>query len=331
YFFLIGGDSTALIAKKIFDAAIQLNYELSVFLILKTIDNDVSGTDHTCGYGSAARLIAKASYGIDQENRSSGGIYGMVVMGRDAGFLACASTLLRDSFSGPDLVYIPEINFNLDYFINDIRDVYSRKKRAFFVISEGIRTNIYENGKLVYDEFGKPKNELILDIACKKLHKEVEKEEILGTSSLSAGTDILISFLHSILTKEFKGIRLRFINLGYLARSFPEISLIDAIEAEAVGKAAVDYAFKNGPISGAVGIERIGQGQTYTIKLNFIELEKISSKTKQVPAEWIGYYGKDISSEFLNYAGPLVGFIDGFEHLDHLLPSSFDFNEIIKK
>ena len=328
YFFMIGGDSTASIAKKILDAAQKINFEIIVFHIPKTIDNDLVENDHTPGFGSAARLIAKAAYGIDQENRSSGGIYGMVVMGRDSGFLAYSSALLRTSDGGPDLIYGPEISFSIDYFLNDLKDVYSRKNRVFFVLSEGIRTYFFENNQLVYEN-NKPKEELIVEKAARELKKEIEVEEILGITSLSASTDVLISYINQILTKEFKNIRIRMNNLGYLARSFPEISEIDAIEAKEIGRKAVEYAFKFG--SGTVLIKRIGQTHNYSVKFEYSELEKIVNATKQVPREWIGHYGKDIGLEFLTYAGPLIGYIPGFEYLDHLLPANFDYKKIIKK
>jgi 6-phosphofructokinase 1 len=328
YFFMIGGDSTALIAKKILDAAQGFNYDLTIFHIPKTIDNDLVENDHTPGFGSAARLIAKASYGIDQENRSSGGIYGMLVMGRNSGFLAYSSSLLRESGTGPDLIYGPEVDFNINYFLDDIKDVYSRKNRVFFVISEGIRKYNYENGTLIYDDNNKPSYTLWVDIAAKELKKEVEFEELVGYTSLSASSDVLLSYLHSILLKEFKGLRIRFNNLGYLARSFPEVSEIDAIEAEAIGRKAVHYCFKLQQ-SGSAAIERVGQSHHYQIKIKYIELDKIVNKIKQVPREWIGSYGKDISTVFLDYAGPLIGPIPGFENLDHLLPKNFDFSNII--
>ncbi|MEM4361199.1 MAG: diphosphate--fructose-6-phosphate 1-phosphotransferase [Candidatus Anstonellaceae archaeon] len=329
YFFMIGGDSTASIAKKIRLAAKQINYDLVVFHIPKTIDNDVIITDHTPGFGSAARLVAKASYGIDQENRSSGGIYGMVVMGRDSGFLAYSSTLLRESSSGPDLVYGPEINFNLDFFLKDIEDVYSRKGRAFFVLSEGIRYYHYENGKLVYEN-NKIKTTLVVDVASAALKREVEMEENFGSPSLSAGSDVLVSYITQVIKEKFGKIRVRINNLGYLARSFPEVSEIDAVEAEAVGKKAVRLAL-SGYEEGSVAIIRVGHSHNYSVKLEYVPLDDIIGNIKQVPRDWIGSYGKDIGSEFLNYAGPLVGPIDGFENLDHLLPKNFEFDKFIRE
>ncbi|MCX8163674.1 MAG: diphosphate--fructose-6-phosphate 1-phosphotransferase [Candidatus Micrarchaeota archaeon] len=329
YFFVIGGDSTGIIGKQIKLAAKQINYELVVFHIPKTIDNDVLVTDHTPGFGSAARLIAKASYGIDQENRSSGGIYGMVIMGRDSGFLAYSSTLLRDSASGPDLIYGPEINFNLEYFLKDIEDVYSRKGRAFFVVSEGIRSYLYENNKPVYEN-NKPKVELIVDKAAAALKREIEIDENLGQSSLSAGSDVLVYYLNQILKENFGKVRIRINNLGYLARSFPEVSEIDAREAEAVGKKAVQLAL-SGYEEGSVAIIREGQSHSYAVRLEYVSLDEIIKGIKQVPRDWIGYYGKDIGSQFLIYAGPLVGSIEGFENLDHLLPKNFNFDNFIKE
>lgn len=312
YFFMIGGDSTATIANQILKASGDINHEIIVIHIPKTIDNDLVETDHCPGYGSSALTVAKVAFGLDQENRSQGGIHLQIIMGRDSGFLAAASTLLRGD-GGPHLVYLPERSFNFDLFLRDVEDVISRTSnpsRAFIVVSEGIR--------LFHDENGEQKSTLIADIAAAEMKEVVESEENLGGISLSVGSSVMARYLSNKLQKAFPTQRVRADVLGYVARSYPDVSYVDAVEAEYVGKEAVRYSQMDKG-SGSVIIIRTGHLHTYSIKTDFIDLERVAGKTKSMPRNFIGTYAKDISEDFLDYAGPLIGHVHGFDY-DHLLP-----------
>jgi 6-phosphofructokinase 1 len=312
YFFMIGGDSTATIANQILKASGDINHEIIVIHIPKTIDNDLVETDHCPGYGSSALTVAKVAFGLDQENRSQGGIHLQIIMGRDSGFLAAASTLLRGD-GGPHLVYLPERSFNFDLFLRDVEDVISRTSnpsRAFIVVSEGIR--------LFHDENGEQKSTLIADIAAAEMKEVVESEENLGGISLSVGSSVMARYLSNKLQKAFPTQRVRADVLGYVARSYPDVSYVDAVEAEYVGKEAVRYSQMDKG-SGSVIIIRTGHLHTYSIKTDFIDLERVAGKTKSMPKNFIGTYAKDISEDFLDYAGPLIGHVHGFDY-DHLLP-----------
>lgn len=312
YFFMIGGDSTATIANQILKASGVINHEIIVIHIPKTIDNDLVETDHCPGYGSSALTVAKVAFGLDQENRSQGGIHLQIIMGRDSGFLAAASTLLRGD-GGPHLVYLPERSFNFDLFLRDVEDVISRTSnpsRAFIVVSEGIRLFNGENGD--------QKPTLIADIAAEEMKENVESEENLGGISLSVGSSVMARYLSIKLQKAFPTQRVRADVLGYVARSYPDVSYVDAVEAEYVGKEAVRYSQMDKG-SGSVIIIRTGHLHTYSIKTDFIDLERVAGKTKSMPKNFIGTYAKDISEDFLDYAGPLIGHVHGFDY-DHLLP-----------
>ncbi|MBX3044059.1 MAG: diphosphate--fructose-6-phosphate 1-phosphotransferase [Candidatus Kapabacteria bacterium] len=315
FFFMIGGDSTATIANKILRASSDINHQIDVVHIPKTIDNDLVETDHCPGYGSSALTVAKVAFGLDQENRSQGGIHLQIIMGRDAGFLAAASTLLRGD-GGPHLVYLPERSFNLGFFIRDVEDVLSRTSnpsRAFIVASEGIRQ--------YYDDNGERKSRLIADIAADEMKEAVENEENLGGISLSVGSSVMARYLSNKLQSAFPSERVRADVLGYVARSYPDVSNVDAVEAEFVGKEAVRYALE-GRGSGSVIIKRTGHLHTYSIETEFIDLERVAGKTRNMPKNFIGTYAKDVSEDFLNYAGPLIGHVPGFDY-DHLLPQSW--------
>jgi 6-phosphofructokinase 1 len=315
YFFMIGGDSTATIANSILTASENLNHELIVVHIPKTIDNDLVETDHCPGYGSAALTVAKIAFGLDQENRSQGGVHLQIIMGRDSGFLAAASTLLRGD-GGPHLVYLPERSFKMEYFIRDVEDVLSRTSnpsRAYIVVSEGIRHYLPPGSDQKY--------RLIADVAADELKEKVESEQNLGGISLSVGSAIMARFLAMQLQNAFPNERVRADVLGYVARSYPDVSNVDAIEAEYVGKEAVRYSDMNLG-SGSVIIKRTGHLHTYSIRTEFVSLDRVAGLTKVMPENFIGSYGKDISEDFLDYAGPLVGHVPGFDY-DHLLPSTW--------
>lgn len=312
FFFMIGGDSTATIANQILQASEDLNHELKVVHIPKTIDNDLVETDHCPGYGSSALTVAKVAFGLDQENRSQGGIHLQIIMGRDAGFLAASSTLLRGD-GGPHLVYLPERSFNIGFFLRDVEDVLSRTSnpsRVFIVVSEGIRQ--------YYDDKGERKSKLIADIAADEMKEEVENEQNLGGISLSVGSAVMARYLSSKLQNAFPSERVRSDVLGYVARSYPDVSYVDAVEAEFVAREAVRYSLKDNG-SGSVIIVRTGHLHTYSIKTDFVDLERVAGKTRSMPENFIGSYAKDVSEDFLNYAGPLIGHVHGFDY-DHLLP-----------
>ena len=313
-FFMIGGDSTATIANKIKSATSKINHDIDIIHLPKTIDNDLVVTDHCPGYGSAALTVGKIAFGLDQENRSQGGIHIQVVMGRDSGFLAATSALLRTD-GGPHLIYLPERSFEIDFFIRDVEDVLSRTSnpsRAYIVVSEGIRKYYEDNGELKY--------KLIADIAAEELHENVESEENLGGISLSVGSSVMARYLSNKLQKAFPNERVRADVLGYVARSFPDVSVVDAYEAELVGRDGVKYSEMG---SGSVIINRTGHLHTYSVNTEFVPLERVAGLTRTMPINFIGSYGKDISEDFLDYAGPLIGPVPGFD-TDHLLPLGWE-------
>src|SRR5687767_13455616 len=128
YFFYIGGNDSADTARIVSDLAKQAKYDLQVFHIPKTIDNDLRVHDHTPGYGSAARFVAMAMLGDNFDNRSLPGIKVDVIMGRNAGFLTAAAVLARQfDDDGPHLIYVPEAPVTEDQFVADVDRVYSKR------------------------------------------------------------------------------------------------------------------------------------------------------------------------------------------------------------
>src|SRR5271167_4013248 len=139
YFFYIGGNDSADTARIVSELAAQEKYELRVFHIPKTIDNDLRVHDHTPGYGSAAKFVAAAMLGDDFDNRSLPGIKIDVIMGRHAGFLTAAAALARQKpGDGPHLIYVPESPLSEDKFLADVDACYKKNGRCLIAVSEGV-------------------------------------------------------------------------------------------------------------------------------------------------------------------------------------------------
>ncbi|MCB5251459.1 MAG: diphosphate--fructose-6-phosphate 1-phosphotransferase, partial [Candidatus Cloacimonetes bacterium] len=139
YFFYIGGNDSSDTVRIVNEEAEKAEYEFRAIHIPKTIDNDLVLSDHTPGYGSAARFVASAFAGVNLDNRALPGVYIGVVMGRHAGFLAAASALgQKYPDDGPHLIYVPERSFSKDKFVKDVQKVYDLYGRCVVAVSEGI-------------------------------------------------------------------------------------------------------------------------------------------------------------------------------------------------
>ena len=229
YFFYIGGNDSADTARIVRDLARQAGYPLRVFHIPKTIDNDLRVTDHCPGYGSAARFVALAMMGEDRDNASLLGIKISVIMGRNAGWLTAASMLARRyPGDGPHLIYVPEVPFSLGRFVRDVRGVYRRIGRCLVAVSEGIA-----------DRSGTPiAVKLALQLGKKVEYDKHGNVQLSGTGVLG---DFLAEYIKAKLTpKGGPAPRVRADTYGYLQRSFPSWSEVDAWEARLCGQMAAD-------------------------------------------------------------------------------------------
>ena len=293
YFFYIGGNDsadTARIVNEISDAA---GYDLCVFHIPKTVDNDLRVTDHCPGYGSAARFVAAAFMGDDRDSASLPGIKINVVMGRHAGWLTAASALGRlDDTCGPHLIYVPEIPFSLEQFIRDVGEVHARLGRCQIAVSEGVA-----------DATGTP----VAAALAEKLGRKLERDSH-GNVQLS-GTGTLGDFLADYVNMEFGGakkLRIRADTFGYLQRCFPGFaSPVDQAEARECGRKAVEYVMA-GACNGSVAIKRL-KGKGYRVSYFKAELEDVARETKDMPRSFINKAGNGVTKAFIDYAMPLVG------------------------
>lgn len=276
YWFYIGGNDTAETCHIVNEIARKNNYELRVFHIPKTIDNDLEVTDHCPGYPSAAKYVAQCFMGNDLDNKALPGVKIDVVMGRHAGWLTGAAVL-----GGAHLIYLPEHPITLKQIASDIDRCVDEHGRCLVAVSEGIVN---------------PDGELIAKTKEKDSHGNVQ---LSGTGALG---DQLTSFVKN--NSKHEDLRVRSDTLGYAQRSYPDVySKIDREEARMVGEEAVKYAMK-GDIDGSVAIKRIGE---YAVEPDLVKLKEVAQKTKLIPKEYINKQGNGVTDKFLEYLTPLVG------------------------
>ena len=273
------------------EEANKVGYELRVIHVPKTIDNDLAGTDHCPGFGSAGKFVAQAFAGANLDNRALPGVYIAVVMGRHAGFLT-ASSILAKKFpdDGPHLIYLPERVFDPDKFVQDVQTVYDKYGRCIVAASEGIHA--------------KDDTPIALTLA-----KEVERDQH-GNVQLS-GSGALGDLLADLVKSKTKIKRVRADTLGYLQRSFLGcVSAIDKNEAREVGEKAVQYSVWHN-VDGSVAINRVGD---YAVEYKLIPLQEVAGKTKHMPDEFIEG-DNSVTQAFKNYARPLVGEVGVIDRL----------------
>ncbi|MCB5265459.1 MAG: 6-phosphofructokinase [Candidatus Cloacimonetes bacterium] len=284
YFFYIGGNDSSDTVRIVNEQAQLAEYEFRAIHIPKTIDNDLVLSDHTPGYGSAARFVASAFAGVNLDNRALPGVYIGVVMGRHAGFLAAASALgQKYSDDGPHLIYLPERSFSKDKFIKDVQKVYDQYGRCIVAVSEGIM-----------DEDGTP--------VIAKLTKNVE-HDAHGNVQLS-GTGMLGDKLCDLIRERTKIKRVRSDTFGYLQRSFLGcVSDVDQREAREVGERAAHYAIWYN-LDGSISIQRTGY---YSVNYRLEKLEDVARKTRLMPDNFINAAGNGVTDDFRYYLRPLLG------------------------
>jgi 6-phosphofructokinase 1 len=283
-FLYVGGNDSSDTVRIVSEEAKRENYPLRCMHVPKTIDNDLMENDHTPGFPSAARFVAQAFMGADEDNRALPGVYVAVVMGRHAGFLTAASALARNHANdGPHLIYLPEREFVVDQFLAAVKEVHGRLGRCVIAVSEGI-----------HDASGQP--------VITQLAKTVEKDAH-GNVQLS-GTGALADLLADTIKDKLGIKRVRADTFGYLQRSFAGIvSDVDAREAREAGRRALIHAVE-GKDDGSVAIKRVGD---YKADFAVVPLTAVAAKTKVMADNFIAPSGTDITPAFVSYLTPLLG------------------------
>lgn len=283
HFFYIGGNDSMDTIKKLSAYAKIKNSDITFMGIPKTIDNDLPITDHTPGYGSAAKYIAASMKEIilDTDTYTTDSITIVEIMGRNAGWLTAASALSKTAdCNGPDLIYLPETTFSYDKFVNDILEVKKRKSSAIVAVSEGIKD---KNGTYICE-----------------LQKADMKEDVFGHKML--GETAL--FLSDMIGRD-TGMKSRGIVFSTLQRCASHIvSRCDIEEAVSAGEKAVEAAL-NGETGKMVIFKRVSN-EPYALVTQTHDINDIANLEKTVPTEWISDSGTYVTNEFMQYARPLI-------------------------
>ncbi|MCR5741454.1 MAG: 6-phosphofructokinase [Gammaproteobacteria bacterium] len=278
---IIGGNDSMDTTDKLSRYFAQNNYKCDIMGCPKTIDNDLVKIDHCPGYPSAMKYIVNEINAIKQDSFSynRGKVIIVEIMGRDAGWLTASSKLATLDNNYPDLIYLPEIPFDIEEFVSSVEAVYKRKKKVLACVSEGVRDKdgryimTYSNSTLRNDEF----NHLQLG----------------GVASVLSG------IINDRLNVPTRGIEL---NALQRCSSFIA-SKVDVDEAYRCGREAVKALVKgiNGKM---VSFKRV-EGDEYKVKYELKDIHEIANKVKEFPKEWIiGCH--DVSEDFIGYAVPLM-------------------------
>lgn len=278
YFFYNGGNDSMDTCDKISKYMQKSGYDVNVIGIPKTIDNDLCGTDHCPGYGSAAKYIANSIMEINRDASiyPSPLVVVVEIMGRNAGWLTAASKLASVNGSGADLIYLPETPFSYEKFLSDVKTVVDAKKYCVVAVSEGIR---FENGKYVGED--------------------QSSTDVFGHSQLGGVCSILKAKAKSL------GLKCKAVELNILQRCAAHCaSDTDIEESFNAGRQAVKKAV-DGETDKMIAFRR-KPGETYEIEYVAEPLSSAANAEKQIPAEWITADGTNLTDDFVAYALPLI-------------------------
>ncbi len=279
-FFYIGGNDSMDTVLKLSDYAAKINSDIRIIGIPKTIDNDLCVIDHTPGFGSAAKYIASTMLEVAHDTfiYAVKSVTIVEIMGRDAGWLTASSALARNEYNtAPHLIYLPEVAFDKEQFLNDIREKLKTLNNVIVAVSEGIRD---ENGdyitasKAVADQFG---------------HQQL------------SGAGKALEFL----VKENIGGKVRSVEVNVLQRCAAHMaSATDLNESFTLGNKAVSLA-EEGITASMVTLERVSN-TPYEVRYDHASIAGIANEAKSIPREWINETGNDITPALYEYLKPLI-------------------------
>ena len=282
YFFYNGGNDSMDTCNKVSKFMQSSGWECRVMGVPKTIDNDLFGTDHCPGYGSAAKYIATSimELKLDATVYNTGMVCVLEVMGRNAGWLTAAAQLATYKGLGADLIYLPETPFDVNEFLASVKDICSRNNnKCMVVVSEGIKN---AEGKYV-GEF------------------VASKTDLFGHAQLGGVGQMLAD-----LVKQELGVKVRAIEFSLLQRCAAHLaSKVDVEEAFASGAYAVKAAI-DGETDKMVILKRDYESAEYKCEPALMDVALAANTEKKIPLEWILPAGKGLSQEYVDYALPLI-------------------------
>lgn len=276
-FFYIGGNDSMDTVMKLHSYFTEKGIDIKVVGVPKTIDNDVTETDHTPGFGSAAKYVAATLQEIIRDSRvySIPSVTIVEIMGRDAGWLAASSCVLRaNGEPAPHLIYLPEGEFSPEKYLSDVKQAQLRYKAVIVAVSEGVSAGSGVSSEIV-DAFG---------------HKY-----------LSGIGKWLEEY-----TKEHIGCKVRSIELNVMQRCSSHIaSQTDLLEAERIGREAVKSALIYGASGVMMAFHRLSNNP-YRVEITTADITKVANQEKKFPREWINQEGNNVTVDALNYFLPLI-------------------------
>ena len=306
YFFYNGGNDSMDTCNKISKFMQQADYDCNVIGVPKTIDNDLFGTDHCPGFASAAKYIATTvmEISLDAKVYDTPMVCVIECMGRHAGWLTAAAKLAAVNGLAPDLIYLPEVDFDVDKFVDDVKEVCARNNnKCIAVVSEGIKNK---------------EGTFICELVAQGARDSFGHAQLGGVAATLAN-----------LIKEKTGFKTRGIELSLMQRCGTHLaSKVDVEETFEAGRVAVRAAV-NGETDKMVCYER-KEGKKYAIEYKLLPLELAANTEKTVPLEWIIDDGRNVSDEFIDYALPLIQG-DSKAPLENGLPRFAKLNKVFVK
>ncbi|MDY4181971.1 MAG: 6-phosphofructokinase [Pseudoflavonifractor sp.] len=281
YFFYNGGNDSMDTCNKISKYMQKVGYECRIMGVPKTIDNDLNGTDHCPGFASAAKFIATSCMEVHRDAHvyDTGMVTIIEIMGRHAGWLAGSAALATWAGYGPDLIYLPETDFNMDEFLADVKAVYEKTGKCMVAVSEGIH---YADGTFVSEA-------------------KTSATDGFGHAQLGG----LAAMLAEIVKKE-TGAKVRGIELSLLQRCGSHVaSQTDIDEAFMAGKTAVEAAV-SGVTDKMVAFKCSRDNGAYKCEASLEPLDIVANFEKKVPREWINARGNGVEQPFIDYVLPLI-------------------------
>jgi len=281
YFFYNGGNDSMDTCDKVSRYMAKSGWDCRVMGVPKTIDNDLYGTDHCPGFASAAKYIATSVAEVYKDARvyDTGMVTIIEIMGRHAGWLTAAASLASTVGCGPDLIYVPEVDFDMDKFLADVQRIYDANGKCIVAVSEGIH---YADGSFVSEA-------------------KASATDGFGHAQLGGLAALLAN-----IVKEKTGAKVRGIELSLLQRCGAHLaSQTDITESFTAGKKAVEAAIA-GETGYMVGFKRVMVDGKYTCEYVLLPLTSVANFEKKVPLEWITPEHNGITSDFADYALPLI-------------------------
>lgn len=279
-FFYIGGNDSMDTVFKLSEYGKKIGSNVRIIGIPKTIDNDLCETDHTPGFGSAAKYIASSLLEIAHDTfiYAVKSVTIVEIMGRDAGWLTAAAALARNEYNtAPHLIYLPEAVFDTEDFLLDVKRLLFERNNVVIAVSEGIH-----------------------DASGNYISASEQSVDTFGHSQLSGAGKTL-----EFLIKEKLGVKVRSVEINVLQRCAAHLAAkTDIDESFALGKKAVALS-EEGVTASMVTINRISNNP-YEVEYGYAAIRDIANETKSIPIDWISDAGNDVNQPLIDYLTPLI-------------------------